>query len=388
MGFDLAVAKELYSQGQSLTKLGKMFGCKPDTVAYQFRLNGVYVRNKEEQRVFTYGIKPVKEWWDLYCQGLNTYQIAKGFSITQDVVRDALVKAGYKLRNGNQKYDLPWQEICEKYIDETQLPSVQQLAREYGCERTLIATHLKSAGIVIRVMQDQCDIDRMKGHRRSCDVNESFFDEWSPDMAYVLGWIYADGSIKKDLRGFEITSSDLEHLRNIADMLGSDLNISLYKGKKNKQTAGKLYIHRPAMVKRLLEIGLTPVKSKTIVIPDTLPKELLGNFIRGYFEGDGHVGVNHHGRKNPGIRVTFASGSEKFLNELNEQLEKNIGIKGNMYLYEKTKVWTLFILNAEMVKKIFEFMYVGTNPQNRLHRKWKTFVDYFHPLKGGEIFER
>lgn len=377
----------LYLQGCSLNQLGKKYGCKPDTIAYNLRKKGTPIRSKTEQGIFTYGIKPVADWWGQYCRGESTYKIAETYGVSQDVVRDALVKAGCKLRKGNQQYSLPWDEIEIAYLNQDELPSLEQLAKKYGCEKTLIGTHLRRRGVPIRDTQEQCRIDRIKGRRRYCDVNEHFFDEWSSDMAYVLGWIYADGSIKKDLQGFEITSSDLDHLAVIADMLGTNLHISLYKGKRNKQIAGKLCIYRPAMVKRLVEIGLTPVKSKTIEVPTTIPDKFLHDFIRGYFEGDGHVGANHRGRKNPGIRVSFASGSEKFLNELNEQLKKNIGINGYMYLYEKTQVWTLYILNAEMVRKVFEFMYAGTNPQNRLYRKWKFFVDYFHPLKGGEIFE-
>jgi len=379
---DFAVINHLYSQGYSLNQLGKMNNCKPDTIARLLRANGVCIRNKQEQNVFTYGIKPVKEWWNLYNQGMSTYQIAKKYGVVQDKVREALVKAGYQLRKGNQKYNLPWHEIEEKYLNETVLPSIHQLAREYGCERTLITTHLKRVGITIRESQEQCHIDRLSGRRRYCDINENFFNEWSPDMAYVLGWIYADGSIKKDLQGFEITSSDLDHLADIGNMLGSDLHVSLYKGKRNKQVAGKLCIHRPAMVERLVEIGLTPAKSKTMEFPTTIPENFLGSFIRGYFEGDGYVGDNHRGRKNPGIRISFASSSKTFLEELSRILDKTIGVTGKMYINKTTQVWTLYVLNAEMVRKMFSFMYDGTYPQNRLYRKWKVFVNYFNPNEG------
>jgi hypothetical protein len=382
MELDLMDIKQLYSQGQSLNKLGKKYNCKPDTIANLLRSNGVYIRTREEQRVFTYGIKPVEEWWEQYRKGESTYAIAEKNRVSQDVVRYALVDAGYKLRKGNQRHNLPWAEIEAAYLDQNVLPSMAQLARKYGCEKTLIRTHFKKHGVPIRDVQEQCKIDRIKGRRRYCDVNEDFFNEWSPDMAYVLGWIYADGSIKKNLQGFQITSSDLDHLANIGNMLGSDLHVSLYKGKRNKQVAGKLCIYRPAMVERLVEIGLTPAKSKTMEFPTTIPENFLGSFIRGYFEGDGYVGDNHRGRKNPGIRISFASSSKTFLEELSRILDKTIGVTGKMYINKTTQVWTLYVLNAEMVRKMFSFMYDGTYPQNRLYRKWKVFVNYFNPNEG------
>ena len=37
--------------------------------------------------------------------------------------------------------------------------------------------------------------DPRGGHNRS-SINQDFFKSWSPNMAYVLGLIYADGTIE------------------------------------------------------------------------------------------------------------------------------------------------------------------------------------------------
>ena len=47
-------------------------------------------------------------------------------------------------------------------------------------------------------------------------VNENFFEKWSPLMAYVLGYIYADGNLDDSpyMRGkyIKITSTDLDSI--------------------------------------------------------------------------------------------------------------------------------------------------------------------------------
>lgn len=38
------------------------------------------------------------------------------------------------------------------------------------------------------------------------DLNENFFETWSFDMAYILGYIYADGNMSKDKYRLRISS--------------------------------------------------------------------------------------------------------------------------------------------------------------------------------------
>lgn len=360
-----------------MNQLAKKYKCHTRVIEKGLKERGISIRNRSEQRVFTYGVKPVCEWKQLYDSGLSTYEIARKYKTSQSVVCDSLVKAGHKLRKGNQKYDLPWDEIKRKYQDQHTLPSVNMLARQYGCESTIIRDYFKKKEIPIRSGVKQSNIDRLKGRRRYCSVNEHFFDEWSDDMAYVLGWIYSDGSIKKNLRGFQITSTDIEHLQNIAAMMGDDVGISFYKGKRNKKVAAKLSINREHMVAKLIELGLTPNKTKTMTFP-LVPARYLSSFVRGYFEGDGYVGVDRKKRVNPRIRVTFTSSSLSFLEQLNNMLEKEIDVHGKLIINKTTQVWTLYILKREMVEKLFLFMYKGTNERNRLYRKWVVFENYFN----------
>jgi len=64
----------------------------------------------------------------------------------------------------------------------------------------------------------------------------------------------------------------------------------------------------------LVELGLTPKKSKNMKFPD-IPEKYLGSFVRGYFDGD--VCVSLEKAKGSGdfkrLRIIFTSGSKLFL---------------------------------------------------------------------------
>ena len=62
-------------------------------------------------------------------------------------------------------------------------------------------------------------------------VNESFFNKWSPVMAYVLGYWYADGSMYPSVRGsyITVTSVDQDTIYKIKKWLGSHHIIRMRK---------------------------------------------------------------------------------------------------------------------------------------------------------------
>jgi len=65
---------------------------------------------------------------------------------------------------------------------------------------------------------------------------ENFFKKWTPEMAYILGFFTADGTMIKNRRGahfieFQITDRNL--LRKIKRSFGSNHKITARKRDKN-----------------------------------------------------------------------------------------------------------------------------------------------------------
>ncbi len=81
----------------------------------------------------------------------------------------------------------------------------------------------------------------------------------------------------------------------------------------------------------LLNIGLSPAKSKTIRAVK-VPQKYFIDFVRGYFDGDG-CSYSYYDQKYKNsyrFYISFASGSEKYIRWLRNQLKSSMGIKGSI----------------------------------------------------------
>ncbi len=157
-------------------------------------------------------------------------------------------------------------------------------------------------------------------------VDETFFDTWSDEMAYVLGFMFADGHIGdyEYFRGkyinFSNTEKSLVYL--IKNLLGSEHEIYERPIAQSGKILYRLRIGSKYLFKRLLELGVTPRKSLTMKFP-SVPKEFFGSFLLGYFDGDGCVHVQLSNKKMPkGLVVIFTGASRDFLEVLQSRLAK------------------------------------------------------------------
>lgn len=155
-------------------------------------------------------------------------------------------------------------------------------------------------------------------------INEKFFHTWTQESAYILGFIYADGHLTKDGEAIRVgmSSNDLQLLTDINNAMGSEYKISV--DNKNKNPNYRTGFYRKEMSDRLMELGLTLNKSKTITFPD-VPLDYLPHFIRGYFDGNGHFTYEIHKEGKRRMVSGFTFGSEEFGKGLVEAL-KSLGI--------------------------------------------------------------
>lgn len=147
-----------------------------------------------------------------------------------------------------------------------------------------------------------------------------FFRLWSAEMAYVLGYWWADGCMRIKSHGaheIEIASNDLEHLETIAQVIGEKYFLRRVASTSNTYV---ISFCSKEMYQDLQKLGGTPRKSRTISCPN-VPAELLPHFVRGVVDGDGTLGWNGD---RPIIHIY--SGSENFINNLVVMVEQVTGI--------------------------------------------------------------
>ena len=210
-----------------------------------------------------------------------------------------------------------------------------------------------------------------------------FFNRWTPEMAYVLGFFAADGSMYENPRGSKYVSFYSAYLA-IIDKIRNVIGVSNAIGKRTMRTRMKhpgyvLQIGSKQMFERLIRLGFTPRKSTTLLFPK-IPSTYLPHFIRGYFDGDGNVTISVFRRKDRGNRAArtmlsgFTSGSRQFLVDLRKSLAQYAGM-GNGTLYFANRGHRLYY-SVNDSKKLSRFMYPLTVPSLFLNRKKAIFARY------------
>jgi len=65
--------------------------------------------------------------------------------------------------------------------------------------------------------------------RLKYSVDESFFDVWTSEMAYLLGFTYADGNIYITSLSWDLQKRDLDILEKIKNILNCTYPITFHR---------------------------------------------------------------------------------------------------------------------------------------------------------------
>lgn len=193
-------------------------------------------------------------------------------------------------------------------------------------------------------------------------LNQSFFKIWSPTMAYILGYFAADGSMLVNSRGahfIEFTSIDRILISHVQKATGSNHSVSKRERGGNTKTAYRLQIGSKQWFEALSALGFTQQKSNTLLFP-SIPQEYVGDFIRGYFDGDGCVYFKSHfasdrNKERWVFQTIFTSGSCQFLESLLLQLKK-FDVQGGR-IAKKTKRGYSLVLSWNDSLALWRLMY-------------------------------
>ncbi len=218
-------------------------------------------------------------------------------------------------------------------------------------------------------------------------INKNFFKKWSREMAYVLGFFAADGYITTSKNGGQfwcLHINDKDLLEKIRATIGSEHKISLRTKKGIKNISYRLQIGSIEMCNDLRKLGFLERKTKNLAVPN-VPQKFLAPFVRGYFDGDGHVWVGYvnKGRsvKSWTIQTGFTSASRDFLQVLKDRLSQ-VGIIGG---FLKKGKGDFYRLNYSVYSSLnlHDFMYNHRDSMDSglfLYRK-KAIFDRFIKMR-------
>lgn len=214
---------------------------------------------------------------------------------------------------------------------------------------------------------------------RQYELNPNYFNKIdSHEKAYVLGFLYADGSNRGDGITFTQDFERIDILEKIRNALGSNAPI-------REKLPGHyiLEVFSNTMVKDIEALGVIKNKSLLLQFPSfqICPEEFMSSFILGYFDGDGCIWngkrkkmlVKDSTRKEGyreriihNVKFTF-TGCASFIESLQEYLVKIGIVKRKTKLnYSKAnnpntptcnKVCTMEYSGRGQIRNLYEYMY-------------------------------
>ena len=229
-----------------------------------------------------------------------------------------------------------------------------------------------------------------KTGKRIYKVNEDFFKCINTEeKAYILGFICADGHVEKDRLNITVSIKDRDILEKIRYAMHSNHPIkevqrtNPYK-KTNRENLilSELMIGSVELVKPLFNMGLTTNKTYTLNgdILKYIPKYLIRDFLRGYFDGDGNVFFGRRYSSGYKYNVNIC-GNEDFLLK-----SFQVYFPSNNKLYKDLYSRQCYVWKISQKDKVRDFMYyLYYNSSIFLQRKYNEFRKIMWACKTGLI---
>ena len=227
--------------------------------------------------------------------------------------------------------------------------SFQAIGRELNICRGVVKYHCKRLNL------------KTNYHRYT--VNENYFNIIdTPNKAYILGFIYADGNVFTNNGAYRLTiglhPKDVNILKEIKQELDYTGPILMYD---DKETKALLAINNKKIIEDLITLGVSPRKSLILEFPtpDIIPYNLMSHFVRGYMDGDGYIGketISILGTKN------FCDNIQKIYNTLD--VNSKVSPRSNIYRVD--------VNGRKQCKIILDYLY--TDSIMHLDRKYKKYL--------------
>ena len=242
--------------------------------------------------------------------------------------------------------------------------SAYKIAKQCNFTYTIIYRILHENNIKIRNPHD-C--------HRKYKINESYFNKINtPNKAYFLGLLYADGAVCiNGNRCYTISINLQARDKHILTLLNKELKYNkpldfIDRTKENnKQNQYKVIIYSEKIAKDLNKLGCIVNKSLTVKWPsnEQVPTKLIRHFIRGYFDGDGTVCLSS---------VSKTPKKRKYIRQIRFGI---IGTFNTCYYFRKYMVDTLNfnkikILKHHSTRDLFYIVYTG----NKLAKKFSNLL--------------
>jgi hypothetical protein len=283
-------------------------------------------------------------------------------------------------KNDNKNGQIIWsQDQIDFIVREYNLcHSTTKIAKKFNVSSGTIRNLLRKQKIEVLTLSE---LQKVKFPR-----NSSFFEKIdTPQKAYWLGFLYADGYISKEnaIR-ISLKKEDEEHLKNFLSAISYTNGTIKYSQKRNNNKIfyqSYISLRDNKMKQDLERNGCFNNKSLVLKFPyKEVPESLYSHFIRGYFDGDGCLTYSQSGKnKRPNYKLSFI-GTEDFLNGIKKVLKKE-----NLSLQQKGNYFVLDISGNKQLVNILKYLYKDSFENIYLSRKKEKYDNFLLKSIGGEL---
>lgn len=253
-----------------------------------------------------------------------------------------------------------------RLYEEVKLSSVK-IGKIFDCSASLAASLIKNRTKSLR---------SNKQNSRKFTYNMTYFNVIdTPEKAYWLGFIYADGyvQIRKDkskIFGIALSTKDKLHLELLNDTLSSTYEVKEYEASEGNSYGTERYcrlqIFGEEIFDNMVKHGVVPNKTE-IVKPPKINKKLYSHFIRGYIDGDGCITSSSN---EFAVKIL---GTVELLDFIKEFIEsRNIATIHQYYKRRPTdNVESIELAGNYQVKAFLDLIYKDSTVHlNRKHEKY------------------
>lgn len=240
--------------------------------------------------------------------------------------------------------------------------------------KTALKYHISPYKVTEILNQNNIRIRTQSERSRKYSINEQYFDIIdTPNKAYILGLLYADGTRDRDSNNISISlqERDKKILDQINQEIGSNRPLWYVDNSKKKDAKRmnqwRLSFCNERMARSLFEYGLVPCKEFKTTFPNQINEKLWRHFIRGYMDGDGCV-LN-------GECKWTVTGNKPLLLFIKDYLQEKLNIYVQDFVHHNGRSHIIRVSGGRQVKKLLDFLY--EDAEMFIERKYKIYLQKY-----------
>ncbi len=311
----------------------------------------------------------ILEFLEIYNKYKSAKEVGKFYNINEVHIRKFAKLINFNINKFNGRFPSLNKEQQDYILNNYHTKTSTTIANELNCHKALVQKIWKE--------------NNKKGKRKLNYYSDfNYFENIdTPEKAYWLGFLYADGCVHKRKEKYEegslsiqLNIKDIELINTFKKDIKSENPIT-YNSTKRKSgyisNFTRITIISDKIFNDLIKLGCVPRKTFQLKNIPNIENNLIRHFIRGYFDGDGSIFKSKTRNNTYGFCI---NGQLELLNNIKQILENELNIELQIYKDKRTVNFGFITTKVNnKIKIIYNYLY--NNASRFLKRKKDIFEE-------------